>query len=200
MPALLRSLLVIDPSSGKASARRTLEHAALRDADIDPARAPFLHSMLELELEPAAGARPMQDALDNATRMAREAHAVTTLVARLARRTRLLVTIEDVHWASPELLHHLHAVARAALCAPLVLVMTTRIESDPFDQAWRDELTGTAAVVLDLAPLSHGRSGPDDERLAGRRQRSRATLHRAGGRQSAVPRAIAEGARAGRTG
>ncbi|WP_250454456.1 adenylate/guanylate cyclase domain-containing protein [Caballeronia sp. ATUFL_M2_KS44] len=153
MPALLRSLLGIDASCGEASARETLD-AALRDADIDPARASFLHAMLELE--PAAGARPLQDALDNATRSAYEAHAITTLVARLARRTRLLVTIEDVHWASPELLHQLHAVARAALGAPLALVMTTRIESDPFDQAWRDELTGAAAVVLDLAPLSHG--------------------------------------------
>ena len=47
----------------------------------------------------------------------------------------------------------LAAIARAAAQAPMVLLLTSRIEGDPIDKAWRASIHGSAFMTIDLAPL-----------------------------------------------
>ncbi len=65
----------------------------------------------------------------------------------------MLLTVEDVHWADPITLSHLAVLASAVRECPAILVMTTRIEGDPMDGAWRTQIQGGALMTIDLAPL-----------------------------------------------
>ena len=49
----------------------------------------------------------------------------------------LLLVIEDVHWADRPTLDHLATLTETAAEHPAVLVMTSRVEGDPLDDAWR---------------------------------------------------------------
>ena len=64
-----------------------------------------------------------------------------------------LMLVEDLHWADPQLLGHLAAFASAMADGPGLLVMTSRIEGDPLDAAWRASCRGTPFATIDLGPL-----------------------------------------------
>ena len=75
------------------------------------------------------------------------------MLQRAAVACPQLIVIEDIHWAPPELLRHVAAITRAAARAPMILLLTTRIEGDPIDKAWRASIHGSAFMTMDLAPL-----------------------------------------------
>ncbi len=62
-----------------------------------------------------------------------------------AGRSRRLLVVEDVHWADPITLAHLARLAVVASECPCLLLMTTRLDGDPIDQAWRAEADGRLA-------------------------------------------------------
>ena len=62
------------------------------------------------------------------------------------------MVIENLHWADAPTLDHLAVMAAATAEGPVILIMTSRIEGDPLDSAWRQAAT-TALVTIDLAPL-----------------------------------------------
>ena len=65
----------------------------------------------------------------------------------------LLLAVEDVHWADQATLDHLASLADAAAACRTILVMTSRIEGDPLDHAWRTSAGGSPLVTIDLGPL-----------------------------------------------
>ena len=103
----------------------------------------FLNDLLDLP-QPTE-LRALYDAMDNAARNRGARATVAGLVERASRGAPRLLVIEDVHWADRPTLAHLASLADAVAACRALLVMTSRIEGDPLDQAWR---TGTAGAPL----------------------------------------------------
>ena len=126
--------------------------------------------------------RALYDAMDHERRQRGKREAVARLLAQAsALRPRLLV-VEDVHWADRQTLEQLASLARTAADAPALLVMTSRVEGDPLDQAWRAAIAGAPLLTVDLGPLRPAEA----EQLAGAyleasSEFARRCLERAGG-------------------
>lgn len=148
--ALLWSLLGLSPASDAGERRRAAER--LIDAQVIAADMQmFLHDLLDL---PMTGEwRALYDAMDNAARN-RGRRALTAAIAENESRDRpTLLIVEDLHWADPQILAHLSALAAALADSPGLLVMTSRVEGDPLDAAWRASCRGTPFAIIDLGPL-----------------------------------------------
>ena len=147
---LVRGLLGIPPGSGKAVRAATAEQA-FAQALLGRDRTVHLNDLLDLPQ--SVELRSLYDAMDNATRNAGKRETVAALVQRLSERRPLLVVIEDLHWADDLTLDHLARLARGAAGCRLVLAMTSRIEGDPLNQAWRGSIGGTPLMTVDIGPL-----------------------------------------------
>jgi class 3 adenylate cyclase/tetratricopeptide (TPR) repeat protein len=110
-----------------------------------------------LELTQSVEQRAAFDAMDNSTRSRRLGEALIDIVQRGAARQPRLIVVEDLHWASADLLRHLAQLARAAGESRIVLAMTSRFEGYPLDNAWRAMARGCALTTVDLGPMR-----PDD--------------------------------------
>ncbi|NQW12077.1 MAG: AAA family ATPase [Alphaproteobacteria bacterium] len=156
MPALVRSLLDIRLGSGK-QARRAAAEGSQADGRL-PADA-MVHLNALLDLPQPETLRAIHGAMDNRARIAGRAQAIATLVAETGRRAPLVLRVEDIHWADGELLGQLAAIARVIATVPVILVMTTRIDGDPIDSAWRTLVRDCPMTTIDLGPL------PEDEAM-----------------------------------
>ena len=95
----------------------------------------------------------MYDAMDNAARNRGKQALVADLVRRLSNRSPLIVLIEDIHWADGVVLAHVASLAAAVADCGALLVLTSRLEGDPLDQAWRAQTHGSPLMTIDLSPL-----------------------------------------------
>ncbi|MEJ8825715.1 adenylate/guanylate cyclase domain-containing protein [Variovorax humicola] len=157
IPTLLKALLQVSSLDDENQRRAALQAAAARGLVTDD-EALFVNEWLDLP-QP----KPLEaifEAMDNATRLRRASEALCSLLQRAAAARPQLVLIEDIHWASPELLRQVAAITRAAARAPMILLLTSRIEGDPIDKAWRASIHGSAFMTIDLAPLR-----PQESRL-----------------------------------
>jgi class 3 adenylate cyclase/tetratricopeptide (TPR) repeat protein len=139
---------------GKASTAEAVAAAAdcaLRDRLIEPDRRVHLNDLLDLP-QPVE-LRVIYDAMDNAARNRGKQEALTELIVHTSRLQPRLLIVEDVHWADPLTLEHLAPLAQTVATCPAVLVMTSRLEGDPLDQAWRSLIVGTPLLTIDLGPL-----------------------------------------------
>jgi class 3 adenylate cyclase/tetratricopeptide (TPR) repeat protein len=148
---VVRRLVGLPAGAGKSVRAETAERA-IAAGDVAEDQRAALADLLDLPQGGAAGA--LWQAMDSAMRSRTLQETLGGLVRRAAARKPLLIKVEDVHWADPPLLGQLAAIARAAAAAPAVLVMTTRIDGDPIDQAWRAGSRGCPLFTIDLAPLS----------------------------------------------
>ncbi len=147
---LAHALLSIG-ADADATARASAIADGIRDGIADGEIEIFLHDLLNLP-QPAA-LQPIYDAMNPATRAAGRARAVAKLCRRLARRRPLLVIVEDAHWADAAILNALARLARRMAECPGLLVVTSRLEGDPFDRAWRATARDAAVMMVDLPPL-----------------------------------------------
>lgn len=148
--ALVRGLLAVPPASDK-TARRQAAEAAVAEGLLAPEHAVHLNDLLDLP-QPSE-LHSIYDAMNNATRMEGMRTTTAALVRSLSARQPLLLTVEDLHWADRQALDVLASLARAVVDRPAILIMTTRIEGDPVDAAWRVQTPGTTLMTLDLRPL-----------------------------------------------
>jgi class 3 adenylate cyclase/tetratricopeptide (TPR) repeat protein len=148
--ALARSLL----GAGGASARAALEAAAeqaLADGLVSADRRVYLHDLLDLP-QPTE-LRSLYDAMDNPARNRGKRETVAALVLAASRQRPILLVVEDLHWTDRPTLDHLASLTETAATCPAVLIMTSRIEGDPLDRAWRSGLGGSPLLTIDLGPL-----------------------------------------------
>lgn len=157
VPALVRSLLYIPQGSDKQT-RRAAADRALADGRLSADAIAHINVLLDLPQPEAL--RVIHGAMDNRARIAGRARAIADLVAEAGRRTPLMLRVEDLHWADDELLGQLVAIAEAIMAIPVILVMTTRVDGDPIDSAWRALARDCPMTTIDLGPL------PEDEALA----------------------------------
>ena len=158
--SLVRSLLAIQPG-GDESARRQAAERLYESELLDRNRAAFVNDLLDLP-QPLE-LRSLFDAMGNAARNEAKRETVAELVRAASVRHPLLLIVEDLHWADPLVVQQLADIARSIADLPAILAMTSRIEGDPLDQAWRLSTAATPLMTIDLRPLR-----PDDAlRLAG---------------------------------
>jgi class 3 adenylate cyclase/tetratricopeptide (TPR) repeat protein len=148
--ALIRSLLNLSGASGVEAARAAAERAVAEGLIADEGRV-YLNDLLDLP-QPLE-LRAVYDAMDNQRRQRGKQETIARLVeTATAHRLRLLI-VEDVHWADRQTLEQLASLARTVARTPALLVMTSRVEGDPLDQAWRAALAGAPLLTIDLGPL-----------------------------------------------
>jgi class 3 adenylate cyclase len=148
--ALVMSFLGL-PMACDPGARQAAADEAVAAGSVDTDKRAFLNDLLDLE-QPSE-LRTIYDAMDYETRNQGKRATVVSLLESAGRSRPVLLTVEDVHWADPMTLSHLAALASAGRECPAVLAITTRIEGDPLDGAWRTEIQGGALMTIDLAPL-----------------------------------------------
>lgn len=143
---LLRSLL----------GDRGLEHrpdidALAAEGIVAPEDEPFLLDLLDIA-QPAR-MRAIYSAMDIDTRRRGQVSVVARLVMHRCRECPLLISFEDIHWADATTLRMLAELTHHVADAPVLVVMTSRIEGDPIDRAWLASTRGVRMLTLDLIPL-----------------------------------------------
>ena len=146
-----------------AAVRRARAHSLVADAE-----EVFVNDLLDLPQPPALKA--IFDVMDHAGRLRRASDALCAVLGRASRVQPVLVVLEDLHWASEDVLRHASAVASATAQCPLILLLTTRPDGDPLGPAWRSAAIGSVWFDIDLAPLS-----PEDARQLAAGMADRAT-------------------------
>ena len=76
------------------------------------------------------------------------------LIDHVAAPDGLLMVLEDVHWADTRTLARIADLIAISSEFPLLLILTTRLEDEPLDPAWRGALLETPLTTIDLGPLS----------------------------------------------
>lgn len=148
---LLRGLLDL-PAKASEERRKRIADRIMAEQLIDEPHRVFLSDLLGLPQPPEL--RAEMDAMDNDTRISKRIGAVLTLFERTSRRQGLLLVIEDVHWADSSTLEAAARLTAAASGAPIIVVLTTRIEGDPLTPAWRSRTGAASIITLDLARLN----------------------------------------------
>lgn len=148
--ALVLSLLDLSPASdGEARQRKADDLVAANVVAAD--LLPFLCDLLDVQQ--SGEWRTLYDAMDNTARNRGKRAVAAALAAHACAQRPTFVIVEDLHWADPQLLGQLAALAQAMAEGPGLLVMTSRIEGDPIDAAWRANCRGTPIATIDLGPL-----------------------------------------------
>ena len=131
--------------------RREAVARALADGSVDEPQVLFLNDLLDLPQRPDL--RPIYDAMDNETRNRGRRETVCQLLRRTSASRPVMVGIENIQWADSVTLAHLSALAATVAEVRALLIMTSRLEGDPLDQAWRAASHGSPLSTIDLAPL-----------------------------------------------
>lgn len=66
----------------------------------------------------------------------------------------MLLVVDDVHWMEAEERADLADVVRDLATCPVLFVLSTRIDGDPLDAAWRAAASGCPITTLDMSPLA----------------------------------------------
>ena len=147
---LLRSLLGLAPGAGqnlRAAAADRVTDAGL----IQPEQRLHLNDLLNLAQSEAQ--RPLYEAMDIVRRGRGRVETLLALVSGLSRRSPLLLRLEDLHWAEPGLLDYLTGLVTVTADHPVLLLLTSRLQGDPLDAAWRGGIGSAAFLAMDLEPL-----------------------------------------------
>ena len=148
--SVVRSLLGLSSESSQEEIEAAAEKA-FEDGMLADERRVYLNDLLNVPQ--STELRTLYDAMDNAARDRGKRATVAELVTHASGRRPRLLAIEDLHWADQTTLDHLANLTETVAGCPALLVMTSRIERDPLDEAWRSKIAGQPIVTIDLGPL-----------------------------------------------
>jgi class 3 adenylate cyclase/tetratricopeptide (TPR) repeat protein len=140
------------PAGADDTARVAALEAVLRNEPALGEERAYLLDLFDLPQPPDS--RALYEAMDNRARQRRRARALVQLVSFAARASPLVIAVEDLHWADRLTLDYVTALARGVATVPAVLVLTSRLEGDPLDAAWRASIQGSPFLTLDVGPLA----------------------------------------------
>lgn len=147
---LARSLLGLGSPLGQANAQAIADTVARLYLPADSAL--FYHVLAGVQLTP--GQHALYSAMSPEVREQGWAHALQTLLLRLAMTEPQLVALEDVHWGDPYLFEALGPLLALSREAPVLWVITSRVENDPLESALRQQMDDLGLSVFDLAPMA----------------------------------------------
>ena len=148
--AIIRDLLDVDPRSGideLLSAARSAVTSGIVREDLEPHLNDLLYAPQPEHL------RTVYDAMDNERHQQGRGETISAILAWATELHPRLLLVEDVHWARPPLLRALAQMAQAIADRRAILVITSRVESDPLDRSWRANTAGVPFITVDLSPL-----------------------------------------------
>lgn len=125
-------------------------------ARLEELRLPADHAM---SLRPLVGlAQPSEHArlyaaMTPETRVERRDTALRELILARAIHHPQLLLVEDLHWADEALLATLTALLQGTLEAPVIWLLTSRLEQDPLESRLRPQLADLPLSLIELAPL-----------------------------------------------
>ena len=144
---LVRSLLGL--ADGPVPDARLLEQIAARRLPDEAG----MHLRAILGMAQPDEAATVFGAMAHAARELAQTEAVRELIVRCAVEHPLLLVLEDIHWASPELTAMLVALLPDVQEAPVIWLLSSRFENDPLEHTLRPYLSGLPVTMLDLATL-----------------------------------------------
>lgn len=148
--SVARSILGIEATDDAATGALVAKEA-IGKGWVSPSNAAHLNALLELEQDP--GLAEVYAVMDNKVRLRGRRQVIDELLSARSQETPLLIQIEDIHWASPEILTACSHIAAATRDLPCVLLMTSRVEGDPIDREWQMGTDGAMVSKLELAPM-----------------------------------------------
>lgn len=148
--ALVRSLLGLANASDRRSAKQAAQRA-ISVGLVSVARHVFLNDLLDLP-QPIE-LRALYSAMENAARNRGKRETIAELVMKSSSSQPRLLTVEDLHWASPAILDQLSTLTETIAECPAILVMTSRTEGDQLDTTWQSSVQGLSLTTLDIGPL-----------------------------------------------
>jgi tetratricopeptide (TPR) repeat protein len=151
VPAATRSGRWRAASSAGSEVARATAAAALSSQMVALDDTVFLNDMLDLPQPPEL--RPIYEAMDSGARSGGRQRVLAHILHATSRQRPRLLVVEDLHWADRPTLADLAKLAATMALHPALLVMTSRVEGDPLDEAWRAEAAGTSLMTIDLGPL-----------------------------------------------
>ena len=144
---IVSGLLGLGRDASSQEAEAALSTSALSGDDT-------LYARDLLEIPQREEDRLLYEAIDRTARARAKERVLVDLIEAAAHANPLLVTVEDVHWADPETLALLAALARATTRSRTAVVMSTRIGADPFDAAWRMAAGDGLQLTINLTSLA----------------------------------------------
>ncbi len=154
---LVRSLLAL-PDAPDAAERQLQEQ--LRRLRLAGDHAMLFRPLLGLS-QPTADER-LFAAMTHETRLSRQGEALRKLIRRRSIERLQVLVIEDLHWADDTLFALLATLLQEVRDAPVIWMLTSRLEQDPLDTRLRPRLADLPLTLIDLAPLRQ----PETEALA----------------------------------
>ncbi|MGV2289865.1 adenylate/guanylate cyclase domain-containing protein [Trinickia sp. YCB016] len=148
--AIVESLLGL-PRAAPSETRQAAAERVAAEGVIKPEQLVFLHDLLGLPQ--TSEWRTLYDAMDHGARKRGKEALVARLTEDACRRAAIMIVVEDVHWADQQVLDFLAAFAAGVGNGPGLVVMTSRVEGDPLDAAWRARCRDIPFATLDLGPL-----------------------------------------------
>lgn len=146
---LTRSLLGLSAPLAAGGGQAIAEQVAR--LFLPPETALFYHMLagVPLDLEQHA----LYSAMSPEVREQGWARALQMLLLRLAMTEPQLLVLEDVHWGDPYLFDALGPLLALSREAPVLWLITSRVENDPLEGALRQQLDDLGLTVFDLATL-----------------------------------------------
>ena len=148
--ALLLGQLDLSSTSAQA-ARQNVADRLVAEGVVSSDSRVFLNELLDLPQ--TTEWRALYDAMNNAARDRGKRALAATLTHWSCRVQPTLLIVEDLHWADSRMLAHLATLASTISDVPGLLVMTSRVEGDQLDSAWRASCRNTPFATIDLGPL-----------------------------------------------
>ena len=148
--ALCRGLLGIAPGSGKVT-RAAAAEAALAEAAVVETKRVFINELLDLPQSPTD--QSLYHAMEQEARDQGKRATMAELAANRAKEKPLAIIVEDIHWADESTLAYLRVLISIAGEAPLILVMSSRIEGPSLERDWLASLRGATLSTMELQPL-----------------------------------------------
>ncbi|GGX93431.1 hypothetical protein GCM10007160_21260 [Litchfieldella qijiaojingensis] len=145
---LLRSLLKL-PEDPVAAERQLRER--LRWLRLPGDHAMVFRPLLGLPQPPEH--ERVYAAMTHDTRVARQRTALRELILREAIECPQVLLVEDLHWADDALFQTLATLMQDVREAPVIWMLTSRIEQDPLEGKLRPWLADLPLTLIELAPL-----------------------------------------------
>lgn len=118
---------------------------------LSPETTLFYHVLANVRLD--AEQHALYSAMSQEVRDQGWARALHMLVLRLAMTEPQLIALEDVHWGDPCLFTALAPLLALSHEAPVLWVITSRVENDPLESALRQQMADLGLTVFELAPM-----------------------------------------------
>ncbi len=151
---LMASLMSV--MGGDDPERAAAIDTAIMEGCIDSSQQVFLNDILDL---PQPGnLNSLYEAMDNTTRHQGRLHVVADLIKARANHQPILLIIEDIHSADTLILDQVAMITQTVCHVPAIMIMTSRIEGDPIDKAWRTTTRNSPLMTIDLSPLKESES------------------------------------------